>query len=243
MSNNSKGINLSTDAWAVALTVSIDGVETQSEIVEKVSIGDAIETEKRVNERIANEEQYEAAKALRNKLRACITKHTHHVEPLGNLTNLVKVEALRAEYAWVETLVAAHNGQPDQQHRINATLIALPIGQVITPEAQARICEVVREELMCLKRTAEAKDVKKLAALVNQRKNLASLMPDIVGRAVQGGIDAAKQALHLLREQAAGKLPDTIPADLSALDAALAWVDHSLLPVVGGQPGASEVAS
>ena len=223
--NNKRGITINDDAWAVALSVSISGVETSTEEEPEVRTGDTIEVRKHVETRIEHKEQYEAAKKLRNRLRACVTRHTHHVDPLGNLCDTKRVEAFRADIAAVEVAVDTHNALPDQPHVVSFSVITLPIGRVFDETTQAKLVAVVRTELLRLKALLDARDVDQLGKFLNVRKNISALMPAIVARTVDSALASARIALNTLRDIRDNKLPPETFIDVGDVDTALVWVD------------------
>lgn len=228
MSGNNK-ITINDDAWAVALSVSIEGVETESIDLGTNKFDETEETRKEVRTTVANKTQHEAAKKLRNRLRAAVTKHCHHVDPLGNLTDSKRVEAFRRDIEAISLAVDAHNAFVDdtgeQAHRVSFTVITLPIGRVFDETTQAKLVEIVKAELLRLKALIDAKDIEALAKFLNLRKNISALMPAIIARTIDGALANARQVLTTLRDVRDGKLPPETTIDAGEVDAALAWVD------------------
>lgn len=222
-------ITINDDAWAVALSVSIEGVETESIDLGTNKFDETEETRKEVRTTVANKTQHEAAKKLRNRLRAAVTKHTHHVDPLGNLCDSRRIEAFRRDIDAISLAVDQHNALIDdtggQPHRVSFTVITLPIGRVFDETTQAKLVAVVQTELKRLKAILDAKDIEALAKFLNLRKNISALMPAIIARTIDGALNAARVALNTLRDVRDGKLPPETLIDVGEVDAALAWVD------------------
>lgn len=228
--SNDKKITINDDAWAVALSVSIEGVETESIDLGTTAHDETEETRKEVRTTVASKPQHEAAKKLRNRLRAAVTKHTHHVDPLGNLTDSRRVEAFRRDIDAISLAVDTHNAitlddGSEQPHRVSFTVITLPIGRVFDETTQAKLVAIVKAELLRLKALIDAKDIDSLAKFLNLRKNISALMPAIIARTIDGALANARQVLTTLRDVRDGKLPPETTIDAGEVDAALAWVD------------------
>lgn len=218
------GITINDDAWCVALSVSVGGVTRETEVTSTTSDGEAVETERKVNERVANVAQHKKACELRNKLRVAVTRHTQHAEPLGNLCDSKRVTAFQADVAATAVLIEAHNAEPGQEHPVEFSVIALPIGRVFDESTQEKLVSIVTGNMATLRDLTTKGNIDGLSKFLAQRKNLSALMPSIIGRVIDSALVEARQNLHILREIRDERLPSTVPLSYEQLDAADGWL-------------------
>jgi hypothetical protein len=227
-------ITMSDEAHALAVYASIAGRTTSTELLSKDRDGEEVTTERKTQEIVANAEQYEKAKSLVGKLRAALGRHATNVEPLGYLTDPARLAEFKVTVAAVEAEIEAHNAILDQCHPIRHDVLILPIGRVLDEKSQRRLCATVTEELTTAKLMLQNGDVKNLGAWLQHRKNLASLMPSIVGRVVDSAIeqitDQRKKVAKLIK---AGLTVEKAAAEIEVdqINDALAWVETSLTGV------------
>lgn len=224
-------ITMSDEAHALAVYASIGGRSTSTELVGEDRVGDEKTTERRTEEVIANVEQYERAKGLVGKLRAALNRFATNVEPLGYITDPARLAEFREAIAEVEAKITAHNEEFGQAHVISHDVLILPIGRVLDEKSQKRLCSMVSEELRNARSMLRTGKVKELGAWLQHRKNLAGLMPSIVGRVVDAAIgqitEQRKRVAKLIKD--GERLPEEAGglAEVDQVDDALAWVETS----------------
>lgn len=228
-------LTMSDDAHALAVYASISGRTTSTEIVGESRDGDERTTEKRTEEVIANVAQYDRAKGLVGKLRAALSRYATNVEPLGFITDPVRLTDFKAAVAEIEAAIEKHNAELGQSARITHDVLCLPIGRVLDEKSQRRLCAMVAEELTKARAMLKAGDVKNLGAWLQHRKNLGGLMPAIVGRVVDSAIEQLteqrKRVTKLMKEGERTADDAGALAEVNQIDDALAWVETSLTGV------------
>jgi len=228
-------LTMSDDAHALAVYASISGRTTSTEIVSTEHDGSEQTTEKRTEEIIADVAQYDRAKGLVGKLRAALSRFATNVEPLGYITDPVRLADFKVATAEIEALIETHNNELGQSAHITYDVLCLPIGRVLDEKSQRRLCSMVAEELATARKMLKAGDVKNLGAWLQHRKNLAGLMPAIVGRVVDSAIgqitEQRKRVNKLIKDGERTAADAGALAEVDQIDDALAWVETSLTGV------------
>lgn len=227
-------VTLSDEAYGLGVYASITGRTSKTEVIDQNKVEETEHTESRVNTTIANVTQYEAAKTLVNALRAALPRFATNVEPLGYITDPTRLAEFKACVAEIEAKIEAHNADPDQQHRIKYDVMTLPIGRVLDEKSQRRLCATVSEALTEARALLKAGDLAGARYFLAHRKNLAGLMPAIVGRVVQTAIESIGEQTKKLGKLIKAPMDPAKAAlemDVSLIDDALAWVDTSLTGV------------
>lgn len=227
-------VTMSDNAHALAVYASIAGKSTSTEIISEDTVDKTQEKETRTNTVITNVDQFKSAQTLVNSLRACLGRFATNVEPLGYITDPDRLAEFIEATSKIEAKIEAHNATEDQAHRIKYDVLVLPIGRVLDEKGQRRLCTTVSEALIEVRGLLKAGDVDGVRYWLAHRKNLAGLMPAIVGRVVQSAIEQitteSKRLAKLIKvpmtpEKAAEQI------EVDQIDDALAWVDTSLTGV------------
>jgi hypothetical protein len=224
-------MTLSDDTHALGVHAKISGRSSTTVTVGRKTDGRTEETDKETKTVITDLPQYEAATALVGKLRGCLTRYATNVEPVGFVTDSARLAEFNAAIEEVEAEITAHNERLNQPHPIAHDIMRLSIGRIMDEGTQRSLCRTVSEALTEAKGMLQAGDVKALGYWLQHRKNIASLMPRIVGRVVECAIEQ----LTVQRKRVTKLIKDgeRLPADAGALaetdqvDDALAWVETS----------------
>ncbi len=227
-------VTMSDNAHALAVYAGISGKTTQTEVVDESTVDKTQEKETRVNTTIANVDQFKAAQTLVNALRACLPRFATNVEPLGYITDPDRLAGFQSAVDEIEAKIEAHNAIENQEHVIKYDVLVLPIGRVLDERSQRRLCATVSEALTEARTMLKAGDIAGVRYWLAHRKNLAGLMPAIVGRVVENAIgqitDQSKRLAKLIKvPMAPEKAAEQMEVDL--IDDALAWVETSLTGV------------
>lgn len=224
-------VTMSDDAHALAVYASIAGRTSTTALVNRKVDGRTEETLKETNVFITDLPQFEKATALVGKLRACLGRYATNVEPLGYITDPMRLAEFRAAVALVETEIDEHNAQVNQPHPIKHDVLVLPVGRILDERSQKRLCDTVSEALREAKALLQAGNVKDLGYWLQHRKNLAGLMPAIVGRVVDAAVDQLttqrKRVAKLIKEGERAPTDAGALAETDQIDDALAWVETS----------------
>lgn len=186
---------------------------------------------------VENRAKYDEATSLVNRLRRLASEHCTF-SPIGQLTDSVRLAKLEEERAQIEAEINAWNDAEDQVHFIEHDVIVMPIGRILDEKTQAKLIDAVHKALVEGRTLLEKGDVKGLGSFLNNRKNLAALMPPIVGRVVQSALDALtdarKRVMVLVRELEKDPVEaaaEVIGAGLLAdVETALTWVEPAPPP-------------
>lgn len=214
-------MNIKTDQILVNVHIHIRGVSTSSQLERDERDQAARETERKVTRRVEVESEFSKAKVLASKYRNAVVKHVVFT-PLGNLADAKRVGELRAELEPIRQEIDAHN-QTAQAHVIEATFIALPINVALDEGAMHSLSSQVDEQLAEVEKALRRGDEPAAQAWLKRNKNLAALMPAIIGAAIEDTIKDVRVACATLRaSEKAGKDLVSVSAslDLSMLDAA-----------------------
>lgn len=224
-------ITMSDAAHALAVYASISGKSTSTEVVEQIVTAGTEEKETRVNTVITDLQRYRDAQTLVNALRACLGRFATNVEPLGYITDPERLAEFVKAVAEIEEKIAEHNAILDQPHRIKHDVLVLPIGRVLDEKSQRRLCSTVSEALIEARTMLKAGDIAGVRYWLAHRKNLAGLMPAIVGRVVQAAIvQITEQSKRLAKLIKVPMQPSAAAEQMEVdqIDDALAWVDTSI---------------
>ena len=234
MQKNDNGtLMISSDTHSIGVYCSVGGKESKTIELENVLDGESKRTRKETREEIANVDLYEHAKTLVNKMRAACTKYATNVEPLGYLTDGTRLKLFQERVKEIRAEIHEHNNPADgtmQPHPVKCDVLVLPIGQILTPEAQAKLYGTVESELREALAMLRAGQVKDLGAWLQHRKNLAALMPNIVQRAVQDALDQLdEQRVRVNKLMKAERTASEAGAmaEVDLVETALVWIGTS----------------
>lgn len=227
---------LSDDTSVVIIHASVTGRKSRTEVL-SVEVDPESGKERKQTKTdtvVENREKFDAATSLMNKLRRLASDYCTS-SPIGQLTDPTRLAQLEAEQREIEREINDWNDQPGQVHFVEHDVIVMPIGRILDEKTQAKLLRTVREALQEGKRLLEAGDVKALGGFLNNRKNLAALMPPIVGRVVEQALEALrdgrKRTMTLVREleqapeQAAKAVIEA--GVLADVETALVWVEDT----------------
>lgn len=220
-------VEINRDAQLIVTHISVGGIKRTSSVLSDEPVGVARETESRVEVRVENVTQHQAAKELAARVRALVARYATNT-PLGWLTDSGRLAKFKAEWEALRAEIREHNNEDTQKHRVDVDCMPIPIGVALDAEAQRLLCATVREALSEAKASLEAKDWKAVQVWLQRHKNLSALMPGIVGTVVDGAISAIRTA----RSDGAKAEKDgrQVVLDLSSVDDALNWVLDPVTP-------------
>jgi hypothetical protein len=231
MSINKSTVTLSDDSFAIGIHAAVGGKSSTTELLEHNVEGKTEEKASRVETTIVNVEQHAAGTKLVNRLRALLPKYATCVEPLGYMTDPERLNNFNREVSEIEEEIRVHNAIPGQTARIKFDVLALPVGRILDEKTQHRLCDAVTEALTEGKEMLIKGEIDDLQQHLNHRKNIAGLMPPIVGRVVQSAMEQLREERKLVAKLVkSGRTPTEAGAQakFDLVDDALVWVSKSL---------------
>lgn len=192
-------IQVNSDTVLVKLRGTVTGVTRKSVELRDERLGDTRETERNLTVTKHDEAECEKAQGFLNQLRAAVDKYTVNVENLS-LSNRAKIEALKLEVAPVLEDIERHNAGA-QHHRVDATLLMLPIEIQTDPAAVHAVLTQIVSELDRAKELAKFGDVHGLNNWLKRSKNLGALVPAVTAAVVDDAIEEVRAIKSMLADE------------------------------------------
>ena len=197
MSNNVSPDGLVKEVFLLNVSVSVEGRTVKKKLKPggESKSGDRVERDFDVEEVIANEREYAAARKLETRIRGLADKFGTCMEGYGYLASPDAKDRFTREFQnLMETEVRDHNEAPGQTSAVKARAVVLPIGQVFGPDDVGSILAHVSGELLRARDWLSEGNHDALTNWLKRAQRLSGLVPALNGNVVRSALDSIREA-------------------------------------------------
>lgn len=231
-------IELEVGAHLLKVNGRITGKDRKVTLVDSHDDGTAVESERRIEEKIHDKVEWKEANSLLNHLRSQCKRFGVNVEPIGFLADAIRAGEFREAVAEALAQIRTHN-RTARYHRVVGPLVrqaepvvlCAPIGTALNAAMAHQLYDTVEASLQELKALVFAGAVAPGAGgipyWIQRNRSLPGLMPSIIASAVADAVNDAPRLLKELREAKENNADLSVVGptlDVSLIDTALALV-------------------
>lgn len=218
-------ITLNPDSHLFILYVAVGGIHTKSQELSDTLDGATRETKREVTETVADVNEADAGKKLRNKARACGAKYCTTVRNF-TVSDGARIKQFLDEVAPLREEIRLHNASA-KHHRVEFEFTPVPLAASIGPETAQAIYKEIGQRLDAAKEHVMRGDIASIDAWLKRNRAIGAFLSAGAASLVGDAMDELRASCTALRGAVKeGKDPAQVGADivnnvgLYALDAA-----------------------